>query len=150
MAEYGAVSTVNKAKYVEWGSVALFNMTPHNLVVLNDQEQEIVVIPSCGVVARVNEDTKVESSIEGLQFLALERYAGDKTTMPSQFPMHGAWSRVGFPLKPMYIVSMVFASNADIRRLAYPTLYVPGPVVKGKSGQPVGCKGLIRYERATL
>ena len=101
------------------------NLTPHDVRVLNDNNEVVVVLESEGI-ARVASDSKVVDTLNGVPIT--ETVFGEVTGLPPE--TEGTY----------YIVSRMVASAASDRR----DLLVPGLQVRDEQGRVVGCKSLDR------
>jgi len=99
------------------------NLTPHVINIINPSGQ--MDLPPSGVVARVATTTAVVDEIDGVEII--ETSFGKLEALPP--PQEGVY----------YIVSRIVLEAA--RR---GDLLSPGPLVRGPTGQPIGCKGLSR------
>lgn len=100
------------------------NLTPHAINILDDQGQEILVVPASGVIARCSQREEVLSVIDGIT--VTRQTFGEVQDLPE--PEEGT----------NYIVSRLVASALPERR----DLLIPGPLVRDDQGQPRGCRGL--------
>lgn len=101
------------------------NLTPHDVRVLNDNNEVVVVLNSEGI-ARVSSETKVVDTLNGVPIT--ETVFGEVTGLPPE--TEGTY----------YIVSRMVASAASERR----DLLVPGLQIRDEQGRVVGCKSLDR------
>lgn len=101
------------------------NLTPHAINILNDQGQEILVVPPSGTVARCQQREEVLFVIDGIS-ITHQVFTDEVQNVPE--PQEGT----------MFIVSRLVASALPDRR----DLMIPGPLVRNDQGQPIGCRGL--------
>ena len=101
------------------------NLTPHDVRVLNDNNEVVVVLESEGI-ARVSSESKVVDTLNGVPIT--ETVFGEVTGLTPE--TEGTY----------YIVSRMVASAASERR----DLLVPGLQVRDEQGRVVGCKSLDR------
>lgn len=117
---------IEELKFVNLGIIKVYNLTPHNLNVI-DSDGNVTVIPASGAIARVG-TTEVLVGKLGLVEVK-KRHFGDVD-----------W---GFDMPQMkkdtvYVVSSLVASAVSDRH----DILVPGNLVRDEQGQPIGCKGL--------
>lgn len=108
----------------------LVNLTPHAITIVSDGGNSVTVPPS-GEVARVTTTTRRLGSSGGVQFFAQE--TGETTGLPPEVP-----SEHGGHLRVFIVSSLVRLAHPERRDLAS-----PGELIRDKSGQPIGCRGLI-------
>lgn len=98
------------------------NLTPHVLNIFNG-DVEIMTLPASGVVARCTQKEEFVANINGITIT--RQTFGEVYDLPER--------KDGV----RYIVSRMVAeaSGRD-------DLLVPGPLVRGDNGQPIGCNGL--------
>lgn len=101
------------------------NMTPHNICVVDDNNEVVVALDSEGI-ARVSSESKVVDTLNGVPIT--KTVFGEVTGLPPE--TEGTY----------YIVSRMVASAASERR----DLLVPGLQVRDEQGRVVGCKSLDR------
>lgn len=101
------------------------NLTPHDVRVLNNNNEVVVTLNSEGI-ARVSSETKVVDTLNGVPIT--ETVFGEVTGLPPE--TEGTY----------YIVSRMVASAASERH----DLLVPGLQVRDEQGRVVGCKSLDR------
>lgn len=101
------------------------NLTPHNVRVLNDNNEVVVILNSEGI-ARVSSETKVVDTLNGVPIT--KTVFGEVTGLPPE--TEGTY----------YVVSRMVASAASERH----DLLVPGLQVRDEQGRVVGCKSLDR------
>ena len=101
------------------------NLTPHEVRVLNDNNEVVVAMISEGI-ARVSSESKVVDTLNGVPIT--ETVFGEVTGLPPE--TEGTY----------YVVSRMVASAASERH----DLLVPGLQVRDEQGRVVGCKSLDR------
>lgn len=101
------------------------NLTPHDVRVLNNNNEVVVTLVSEGI-ARVSSETQVVDTLNGVPIT--ETVFGEVTGLPPE--AEGTY----------YIVSRMVASAASERH----DLLVPGLQVRDEQGRVVGCKSLDR------
>lgn len=101
------------------------NLTPHDVRVLNNNNEVVVTLVSEGI-ARVSSETKVVDTLNGVPIT--ETVFGEVTGLPPEAE------------DTYYVVSRMVASAASERR----DLLVPGLQVRDEQGRVVGCKSLDR------
>ena len=102
----------------------IINMTPHPIVILDDQDEEIITLLPSGNLIRLDAETKRTGRFGEIPIS--ETRFGDLQGLPKM--AIGVW----------YIVSQV-VKNALPDRL---DLLVPAEVVRNETGQIVGCRSL--------
>lgn len=108
--------------------MSFVNLTPHTINVVDGAGDEIVAIPSCGLVARVATRTDVVAVVDGIEIFSTT--FGDVVGLPA--PVQGV----------TLIVSGLVAGHPDVRGRS--DVVSPGALVRGPDGQPRGCRGLSR------
>ena len=104
-------------------SISIVNCTPHTCNVVR-KDGTVLDIPASGIVPRLSQTQETVEMIDGIQI-----------TRQS----FGAIENLPAPQKGVrLIVSRMVAQACPERR----DLLVPGPLVRGENGQPVGCQGL--------
>ena len=101
------------------------NLTPHDVRILDDNNEVVVAMVSEGI-ARVSSETQVVDTLNGVPIP--ETVFGEVTGLPPE--TEGTY----------YIVSRMVASAASERH----DLLVPGLQVRDEQGRVVGCKSLDR------
>jgi len=106
----------------------IVNLTPHKLVLMNEDLSVTAEIEASGQVARVaTRAVKVDETPEGVPLYRTEY--GAVEGLPA--PQDGV----------IYVVSgLVRAAVGDSR----PDVYSPGKLVRDDAGQPIGAVGLTR------
>ena len=105
--------------------MTLTNLTPHEVVVLDNGGTVVVRLPPSGTVARCAATAAVAETVDGVTFYTTTY--GGVTGLPAPAP------------GVRYVVSMLVRQAAPARR----DLCSPGELVRGPDGQPVGCRGLV-------
>lgn len=103
------------------------NLTPHEINVVDAEGHHVLDVPASGIVARCSQHEQKITEIDGVEIT--RQFFGEVEGLPS--PEEGTW----------FIVSRLVAQAAGLSRT---DLLVPGPLVRGEDGQPVGCRGLSR------
>ena len=103
------------------------NMTPHTINVFDRNGDHVVDIPVSGKVARCSQSERHVTEIDGVEIT--RQFFGEVEGLPE--PKEGTW----------FVVSRMVAEAAGLSRA---DLLVPGPLVRNKDGQPIGCRGLSR------
>lgn len=101
------------------------NLTPHDVRILDDNNEVVVAMVSEGI-ARVSSESKVVDTLNGVPIT--ETVFGEVTGLPPEAE------------DTYYVVSRMVASAASERR----DLLVPGLQVRDEQGRVVGCKSLDR------
>lgn len=101
------------------------NLTPHNIVVLIDDDIKYVISP-CGAVARCSQRTETIGEINGIP-LTRTTY-GDVINLPA--PQENT----------IYIVSTLVAQACADRD----DLFIPNEIVRDENGKVLGCKSFGR------
>lgn len=101
------------------------NLTPHEVRILNDNNEVVVTLNSEGI-ARVSSESKIVDTLNGVPIT--ETVFGEVTGLPPEAE------------DTYYVVSRMVASAASERR----DLLVPGLQVRDEQGRVVGCKSLDR------
>lgn len=104
--------------------ISFLNLTPHTINILDRNDQEVMVIPAYGVIARCQQREEIVMTIEGID--VSRQNFGDVECLPE--PQENIY----------YIVSRLVAMAAPDRH----DLLIPGPLVRDENGQPRGCRGL--------
>jgi len=105
--------------------MTLTNLTPHDVVVLDATNREVVRLPPSGTVARCQVTTALVETVDDVAYYVTTY--GAVTELPE--PVDGV----------RYVVSMLVRTACPARR----DLCSPGELVRGLDGQPVGCRGLV-------
>jgi len=105
--------------------MTLTNLTPHDVVVLDATNREVVRLPPTGTVARCQATATLVETVDDVAYYVTTY--GAVTGVPE--PMDGV----------RYVVSMLVRSACPDRH----DLCSPGELVRGLDGQPVGCRGLV-------
>lgn len=100
----------------------LINLTPHEVNIITPSG--VIDIPASGAVARCSQSSEQVTTINGIP--VTKQVFGEVVDLPE--PQNGVF----------YIVSRLVAAAAPERR----DLLIPGPLVRGDNGQPIGCNGL--------
>ena len=106
----------------------LINLTPHTLNVVTGADTTVTIEPS-GSVARVSVQYVVKGNCNGIPLYS--SVYGDLQGLPE--------AEEG----TMYIVSTLVASAA--KELGRDDILSPGELVRDENGQPVGCRGLVKW-----
>lgn len=120
------IKNISELTFLNMGKVKVYNLTPHNLNVI-DCEGNVTVVPASGAVARVATEEILVGRLGQIE--VVQRRFGDVD-----------W---GFDMPQMkkdtvYVVSSLVASAVGDRH----DILVPGSLVRNEQGQPIGCKGL--------
>jgi len=109
----------------------IVNLTPHDVVIVNDNSEEIKRYPASGQVARVNTQAEPIGEVDGIQVVRTKY--GDVDGLPDKQP------------DTVYLVSLVVAQALRGSRT---DVYVPdtgpGSVVRDDKGQIIGVKRLMQ------
>lgn len=109
----------------------IVNLTPHDVVIVNDNGEEIKRYPASGRVARVNTQSELIGEVDGIQVVRTKY--GDVDGLPDK------------KTDTVYLVSLVVAQALRGSRT---DVYVPdtgpGSVVRDDKGQIIGVKRLMR------
>jgi len=103
--------------------MAIVNLTPHTLNIVDDEGNEIVALPPSGEVARVACNNVGSGNLEEIPTFVTTY--GDVSGLPD--PEAG---------KTFIVSGMV---EAQVTR---PDVYSPGALKRDGAGKPVGCVGL--------
>ena len=104
--------------------MAILNLTPHMINIVWDGGK-MDIAPS-GIVARCSQSEIVVGDVEGIPLT--QQQFGEVVDLPSAQP--------GVTL----VVSRLVAAACPDRE----DLVIPGPLVRGEDGRPIGCKGLSK------
>lgn len=107
------------------GNIRIYNLTPHDLNVVTE-DGSVLTVQKSGLIARVSQINKPDGAIGFINIT--KRTFGEVEDLPE--PVDSVF----------YIVSSLVASAAKGRD----DLFVPGPLVRNKEGNVIGCKGLSR------
>lgn len=109
----------------------VINLTPHDVVIVNDNGEEIKRYPASGNVARVNTQSELIGEVDGIQVVRTKY--GDVDGLPDKQP------------DTVYLVSLVVAQALRGSRT---DVYVPdtgpGSVVRDDKGQIIGVRRLMQ------
>ena len=109
----------------------VINLTPHDVVIVDDDGNEIKRYPASGQVARVNSKADPIGELDGIQVVRTKY--GDVDGLPDKQP------------NTVYLVSLVVAQALGKSRT---DVYVPdtgpGSVVRDDKGQIIGVKRLMQ------
>lgn len=108
----------------------LINLTPHAIMMVNDEGENILTINPSGDVARVTQSTKklTTVTVDGLVIPVTQNTYGELVNLPEQ--------KDGVSL----IVSAMVASAGE--KLGRKDLFIPNETVRNEKGFIVGCKSL--------
>lgn len=106
----------------------LVNLTPHALNVVTGADTLVTIEPS-GDIARVSVQYTIKGNCNGIPLY--ETIYGNLQGLPE--PAEGT----------MYVVSTLVASAA--KELGRDDILSPGELVRDENGQPVGCRGLVKW-----
>jgi len=112
----------------------IVNLTPHEIVILNEQHEIVKKIPASGKVARL----ETEKEVAGVSLVPGVLFFRTKYGIPVCMSKNN--EQVQFPEREdrtIYIVSGLFRSGYE-----RPDLWQPGELVRDEDGRPVGCIGL--------
>lgn len=105
--------------------VNFVNLTPHDVNIFDDHDQEIMAIPASGTIARRSQREEILFVIDGIPIT--HQVFGEVQDLPE--PQEDT----------IFIVSRLVAVALPDRRY----LMIPGPIsVRDENGQPRGCHGL--------
>jgi len=111
--------------------IKVINLTPHDVVIVNENGEEIKRYPASGNVARVNTQSELIGEVDGIQVVRTKY--GDVDGLPDKKP------------DTVYLVSLVVAQALRGSRT---DVYVPdtgpGSVVRDDKGQIIGVKRLMQ------
>lgn len=105
------------------------NLTPHVISIITTTGTT-VTIPVSGIIARVSQSEVLLEVLDGIPIT--RQTFGEVVDLPA-----ASCEAAGV----YYIVSRMVASAAGGDR---DDLLIPGPLIRGEDGQPVGCRGLSR------
>ena len=100
----------------------LINLTPHIINIITPFG--VIDIPTSGTVARCSQSNEQIAVINGIP--VTKQVFAEVVDLPE--PQEGTF----------YIVSRLVAAAVPERV----DLLIPGPLVRGETGQPIGCNGL--------
>lgn len=106
-------------------NIQIKNATPHSINVFVDGKEVMTLEPS-GTIPRVEQEEVVIETINGVPITR------QKFSEPYGLPEEQE--------NVFWVVSRLTAEAAKDRK----DLLVPGPMVRGEEGKPVGCNGLSR------
>lgn len=101
------------------------NLTPHELNILNDDEEEVLTIPPSGDTVRVDVTRQTVDHVEGAPIKKTE--FGDVEGLPE--PKEDT----------IYVVSGFVGSHPDVSDRD--DVVSPGQLVRDENGKPIGAKG---------
>lgn len=109
--------------------VAFDNRTPHAITVLSEVGEMLMIIPPSGTVARVSisQELLTTLNVDGVQIPVFSTRYEEITGLPAA--RHGTY----------VITSSIVASATDRE-----DVLAPSDLVRGKDGQPIGCRGFAR------
>jgi hypothetical protein len=117
--------------------MTIVNLTPHDITILDEDKQIVLVVPRSMKVARLLSERKLSHTDNGLNFYV------SKYGIPYLVKINENGEEIGtvqFP-KPkegaVYIVSAIFRSAVPRS-----DLWAPGELVRDEAGRPIGCIGL--------
>ena len=118
--------TIEDLKFANLGITKVYNLTPHNLNII-DSDGNVTVVSASGAIARVGTTEVLVGRLGKIN--VVQRHFNDVD-----------W---GFDMPQMkkdtvYIVSSLVASAIKDRH----DILVPGNLVRNNEGQPIGCQGL--------
>lgn len=102
----------------------IINLTPHEIVVMSDDNKIVETFKPSGTVARCATKTKQVGSVDNIALYVSS--SGNVEGLPEPQP------------NTMYIVSLVVRQAAPARA----DLASPGELVRDANGKPIGCRGL--------
>jgi len=109
----------------------VINLTPHDVVIVDDSGKDIKLYLASGQVARVNTQAEPIGEIDGIQVVRTKN--GDVDGLPVKQP------------DTVYLVSLVVAQALrDSRTDVYVPDTGPGSVVRDDKGQIIGVKRLMQ------
>lgn len=108
----------------------LINLTPHAIMLMNEEGETILTVEPSGEVARVTQSTEQLSTvtIDGLDIPVTQNAYGELVNLPEE--------KAGVSL----IVSAMVASAGE--KLGRKDLFIPNETVRNDKGQIIGCKSL--------
>lgn len=108
----------------------LINLTPHAIMVVNDEEENILTIEPSGNVARVTQSTEqlATVTVDGVVIPVTQNTYGELVNLPEE--------KAGVS----FIVSAMVASAGE--KLGRKDLFIPNETVRNDKGQIIGCKSL--------
>jgi len=106
----------------------VINLTPHVLNLFNENNEEVMVIPPSGQVARVRTESVLTGGVAGIP--TFETKFGEVEGLPE--PQEGT----------IFVVSGLVRGHETVRNRQ--DVFQPGRLLRNESGQPVGCVGLTR------
>lgn len=110
--------------------MAILNLTPHQIVVVDANGAEMAVYPPTGTVARAAQADEVVGEIEGIE--VVKTSFGAPTDLPA--PEEGVW----------LVVSLATANAArEAGRTVDDLLLTSGPV-RDSDGRIIGCRRFAR------
>ena len=99
------------------------NLTPHTVNVIR-QDGSVLDLPASGQVARCSQSAELVFVQDGIE--VTRQAFGEVVGLPDE--QEGIF----------FIVSRLVAAACPERR----DLLIPGPLIRGEDGQPMGCQGL--------
>ena len=111
--------------------MAIFNLTPHKVNIVDEEGNVIKTFESEGVVRAAQEDIEI-GMLEGVPII--ESTFGKPFDLPE--PSWGVY----------YIVSALTAKAASLSGRTTEDLLLTGKTVRNDEGQIIGCQALCRYK----
>ena len=112
-------------------TMAIFNLTPHKVNIVDEEGNVIKTFESEGVVRAAQEDIEI-GMLEGIPII--ESNFGKPFGLPE--PSWGVY----------YIVSALTAKAASLSGRSTEDLLLTGRTVRNDDGQIIGCQALCRYK----
>lgn len=108
----------------------LINLTPHAIMMVNDEGENILTIEPSGNVVRVTQTTEqlATVTVDGVVLPVTQNTYGELVNLPEE--------KEGVSL----IVSAMVASAGE--KLGRKDLFIPNETVRNDKGQIIGCKSL--------
>lgn len=104
-------------------NIKITNCTPHACNIVR-KDGSVLDIPASGIIPRLSQTQSVVEVIDGIEITRQSFGAVENLPAPQE----------GVRLIVSRMVAQAFPERRD--------LLVPGPLVRGDNGQPVGCQGL--------
>lgn len=110
----------------------LINLTPHDIVLVDENNDPIITIQPSGKLARVSTSTEMVGVIrvKGKRIRVTESEFGEVTGLPDPTP------------GVAYVVSLAVINALKKKRITRTDLFIPNESVRNDKGQVVGCKSV--------
>lgn len=104
----------------------VINLTPHSIIIVDDNGEELHTIEASDIIARVSVSTERVGEVDGIPVST--SVFGDVEDLPAPVP------------GTIFIVSRMVAVAASDRN----DLYIPNETVRDEAGRIIGCRSLAQ------